>query len=164
MGSYPSISLKQARDVSFKYNQLKAEGKDPKLEKAKAKYQDGNIFELVGNKALETKHPSKPYGWKSEEVYTRNLSIYNRLILPSLKTFDIKEIEPYQIAGILEATTPSYQRKIKNLLDIIFNYAVGKGIAKYNIARDIQADKEDPKGFEFIHPIEDQYNFSKIAK
>ena len=120
MGSYPSISLKQARDVSFKYNQLKAEGKDPKLEKAKAKYQDGNIFELVGNKALETKHPSKPYGWKSEEVYTRNLSIYNRLILPSLKTFDIKEIEPYQIAGILEATTPSYQRKIKNLLEVLF--------------------------------------------
>ena len=162
IGSYPSVSLKQARDEAFKYNQMLASGKDPKLEKAKAKYQDCNIFELVGNKALETKHPSKPHGWKSEEVYTRNLSIYNRFILPSLKTFDIKEIEPYQIAGILETTTPSYQRKIKNLLNIIFNYAVGKGITRYNIARDIQAEKESPKGFEFIHPTEDRYNFSKL--
>ena len=87
IGSYPSVSLKQARDEAFKYNQMLASDKDPKLEKAKAKYQDGNIFEIVGNKALETKHPSKPHGWKSEEVYTRNLSIYNRFILPSLKTF-----------------------------------------------------------------------------
>lgn len=41
-------------------------GKDPKLEKEKAKY---NFFSLVAGKTFETKHPSKPHGWKSEEVY-----------------------------------------------------------------------------------------------
>ena len=58
IGSYPSVSLKQARDEAFRYSQMLASGKDPKLEKAKAKYQNDNIFELVGNKALETKHGS----------------------------------------------------------------------------------------------------------
>ncbi len=58
IGSYPSVSLKQARDEAFRYSQKLASGKDPKLEKAKAKYQNDNIFELVGNKALETKHGS----------------------------------------------------------------------------------------------------------
>lgn len=56
----------------------------------KAKYQDDNIFASVSKKALENKHPTKPQGWKSEEVYNRNLSIYNRFIYPSLKTFNIK--------------------------------------------------------------------------
>ena len=45
---------------------------------------------------------------------------------------------------------------------MIFTYAVGKGIIKYNIARDIQAEKEDPKGFEFITPVEYKYNFSQL--
>lgn len=111
IGSYPAISLKQARDEAFKYSQMLADGKDPKLEKEKAKYQDNNLFSIVSAKAFETKHPSKPHGWKSEEVYNRNLSIYNRFILPSLKTFNIYDIEPYQLAGILETTTPSNQRK-----------------------------------------------------
>ena len=162
IGSYPSVSLKQAREEAFKYNQMLANGKDPKLEKEKAKYQDNNLFSIVSAKAFETKHPSKPHGWKSKEVYNRNLSIYNRFILPSLKTFNINDIEPYQLAGILETTTPSNQRKIKNLLNMIFTYAVGKGIIKYNIARDIQAEKENPKGFEFIQPVEDKYNFSQL--
>lgn len=77
IGSYPSVSLKQARDEAFKYNQILASGKDPKLEKEKAKYKDNNLFSLVADKAFETKRLSKPHGWKSEEVYNRNLSIYN---------------------------------------------------------------------------------------
>ncbi|MFV9931543.1 MAG: hypothetical protein AB8V03_04020 [Francisella endosymbiont of Hyalomma asiaticum] len=44
-------------------------GKDPKLEKEKAKYKYNNLFSLVAGKTFETKHPSKPHGWKSEEVY-----------------------------------------------------------------------------------------------
>lgn len=42
--SYPSVSLKQARDEAFKYNQMLASGKDPELEKEKAKYKDNNFF------------------------------------------------------------------------------------------------------------------------
>ncbi len=53
-----------------------------------------SIVSIVSSKAFETKHPIKPHGWKSEEVYKRNLSIYNRFILPSLKTFNINDIEP----------------------------------------------------------------------
>ena len=36
IGSYPSVSLKQARDEAFRYSQMLASGKYPKLEKAKA--------------------------------------------------------------------------------------------------------------------------------
>ena len=37
-------SLRQARDEAFKHNQMLADSKNPKLEKAKAKYKDGNIL------------------------------------------------------------------------------------------------------------------------
>jgi len=111
IGSYPNVSLKQARDIAFKYNQILANGKDPKLEKEKAKYQDDNIFASVVKGALDSKHPSKPQGWKSDSSYNRNVSICNRFVLPSLKTFKINDIEPYQIAKILEKETPANQKK-----------------------------------------------------
>ena len=50
IGSYPAISLKQARDEAFKYNQMVASGKDPKLEKEKSSYKDDSNFEIVGTK------------------------------------------------------------------------------------------------------------------
>ena len=80
IGSYPTTSLKQARDEAFKYNQILANGKDPKLEKEKAKYQGDSIFEIVGSKALENKHPSKPNGW-TDGNYKKYVSIYTRFIL-----------------------------------------------------------------------------------
>lgn len=45
---------------------------------------------------------------------------------------------------------------------MIFNYAVGKGICKYNATFGLQLDKENSKGFDFINPIEDKYNFSQL--
>ena len=53
-----------------------ASGKDPKLEKEKSSYKDDSIFEIVWNKALETKHPSKPNGW-TDGNYKKYVSLYN---------------------------------------------------------------------------------------
>ncbi len=163
IGSYPSVSLKEARAEAFRYKQMLASDKDPKLEKEKAKHQDGNLFYIVGDKAFENKHPNKPYGWKSEKAYNRNYSIYTRFILPKLKMININEIEPFQIVKILEKQTPSNQRKIKSILSMIFNYAVGKCITKYNIVNGIQLEKENCKGFDFINPVEDKFNFSQLV-
>ncbi|MFC4892812.1 tyrosine-type recombinase/integrase [Pseudofrancisella aestuarii] len=164
LGSYPTISLKAAREEAFRAKQLLSNGKDPKIEREKQKYQDEYIFLNLATKAIESRHPTQPYGWDSEEVYKRNLSILNRLILPKLKTLNIKDIEPYQIAKVLEGNTPSNQNKMKNLFNLIFNYAIGKGLIKYNVARDIKVDKADTKGFEFIDPVEDKYHFSELLR
>ena len=161
IGSYPAISLKQARDEAFKYNQMVASGKDPKLEKEKSSYKDDSIFEIVWNKALETRHPSKPNGW-TDGNYKKYVSLYNRFILPSLKAQNIKDIETYQLVKIIEKETVSNQKKIKTILNHIFKYAIGKGMSKYNVVRDIQIDIAKTDGFAFINPVEDQYNFSKL--
>ncbi|AEI35509.1 tyrosine-type recombinase/integrase [Francisella salina] len=162
IGSYPAVSLKQARDEAFKYSQMLVSGKDPKLEKEKASYKDDSIFKEVAKNALESKHPSKPNGWKSESDYKRNLSICDRFILPGLKTYNIREIIPRQLTKILEKETPANQKKIKTILNLIWGYAIGKGIANFNIVRDIQIDVAKTDGFEFVDPIEDKYNFSQL--
>ncbi|API87539.1 tyrosine-type recombinase/integrase [Francisella uliginis] len=162
IGSYPAISLKQARDEAFKYNQMLSSGKDPKLEKERTEHINEGIFEVVVKNALESKHPSKPSGWKNEGVYKRNVSICDRFLLPSLKTYNINEIVPRQLAKILEKETPANQKKIKTILNLIFGYAVGKGIANFNIVRDIQIDTVKTDGYQFINPIEDKYNFSQL--
>ncbi|AJI57474.1 phage integrase family protein [Francisella philomiragia] len=163
IGSYPAISLKQARDEAFKYNQILASGKDPKLEKEKTEYINEGIFKEVAKNALESKHPSKPNGWKSDGMYKRNVSICNRFLIPSLKTYNIREIVPRQLAKILEKETPANQKKIKTILNLIWSYAIGKGIADFNIVRDIQIDTVKTDGFEFVDPIEDKYNFSQLV-
>ncbi|AJI75208.1 phage integrase family protein [Francisella philomiragia subsp. philomiragia ATCC 25015] len=162
IGGYPSISLKQAREEATKYKQLIASGKDPKIEKEKAIYQDDKLFSVVADKAFDMKRPNKPNGWKSEKNYKANYSVYTRLILPKFKNININDIEPFQIAKILEKNTPSNQRKLKLILNMIFNYAVGKGICKYNATFGLQLDKENSKGYDFINPIEDKYNFSQL--
>lgn len=162
IGSYPAISLKQAREEAFKYSQMLADGKDPKLEKEKASYKDDSIFKEVAKNALESKHPSKPNGWKSDGMYKRNVSICDRFILPSLKTYNIREIAPRQLSKIVEKETPANQKKIKTILNLIWSYAIGKGIADFNIVRDIQIDTAKTDGFEFVDPIEDKYNFSQL--
>ena len=162
IGSYPAISLKQARDEAFKYSQMLANGKDPKLEKEKAEYINEGVFKEVAKNALESKHPSKPNGWKSNGMYKRNVSICDRFILPSLRTYNIREIVPRQLAKIVEKETPANQKKIKTILNLIWSYAIGKGIADFNIVRDIQIDTAKTDGFEFVDPIEDKYNFSQL--
>ena len=49
IGSYPTTSLKQARDKAFEYNQMLASGKNPKLEKEKTKHKDDGIFANVAS-------------------------------------------------------------------------------------------------------------------
>ena len=161
LGSYPSLSLKEARDIAFKYNQMLANGKDPKIEKAKESLDNENIFSNVAMRAIESKNPSQPYGW-SLETYKKSLSMCNRYILPSLKNYNINDVETYQLAKILEQATPSTQEKLKNILNHIFSYGIGKGLCKYNFARDLIPAKKNVKGFSFINPIEDKYNFSRL--
>ncbi len=162
IGSYPATSLKQARDEAFKYNQMLASGKDPKLEKEKTKHQDDGIFANVAAEALESRHPSKSNGW-TETTYKKNISIYKRFIFPSLKSFQIVDIEPRQISQVLSKETPNNQQKIIAIFHCIFGYSVSKkGLCKYNIAREIKADIAKTDGFAFINPVEDQYNFSKL--
>ncbi|MGQ4001727.1 integrase arm-type DNA-binding domain-containing protein [Francisellaceae bacterium CB299] len=162
IGSYPTTSLKQARDKAFEYNQMLASGKNPKLEKEKAKHKDDGIFANVAQEALDSRHPSKPNGW-TETTYKKNISIYKRYIMPILKSFQIADIEPRQISQVLLKETPNNQQKIKAIFNCIFGYAVSKkGLCNYNIAREIKADAVKTKGFDFVNPIEDRYNFSKL--
>ena len=161
IGSYPTTSLKQARDKALEYNQMLASGKNPKLEKEKTKHKDDGIFANVAEEALDSRHPSKPNGWTGT-TYKKNISIYKRFILPSLKSFQIADIEPRQISQVLSKETPNNQQKIIAIFNCIFGYAVSKkGLCNYNIAREIKADVVKTKGFDFINPVEDQYNFSK---
>lgn len=162
IGGYPSVSLKQAREEAFRYKQMLASDKDPKIEKEKAKHHNNKLFSIIADKAFDMKRPDKPNGWKSEKNFKANYSVYTRLILPKFKTTNIDAIEPFQVAKILEKQTPSNQRKLKIIFNMIFSYAIGKGITKYNVVYGLQLDKETNKGFDFINPVEDKHNFSQL--
>nr|WP_232223359.1 Arm DNA-binding domain-containing protein [Francisella frigiditurris] len=59
LGSYPTISFKAAREEAFRAKQLLSNGKDPKIEREKQKYQDEYIFLNLATKAIESRYPTK---------------------------------------------------------------------------------------------------------
>lgn len=163
IGKYKDISITEARYKVFKYNHLLTKSKNPKIEKSKQQLQDDSLFCNVADKYFQTKHLTSSNPWKSD-TYNQNFRLLNTFILPKLKHRNIQDIEPWEIANILEDHTPHNQRKMKSLLSSIFTLAIGKGYIKYNIVRDITTDRVCTKGFSFIDPIDDEESFRQLVK
>lgn len=147
LGTYPEVSLLQARARRDQARALVAEGIDPNQhkqeEKQKAKFEASNTFKAVADDwhALHNKNKSE----RHQQRVKRWLEFY---LYPSLGN---KPISTITAPMVLETTaTLQKQGKLETAHRIIqttgqvFRYAIQKGFASYNPAPDLKGALPPP--------------------
>jgi integrase len=135
-GSYPEVSLAQARSARDTQKQFKDDGKDPsmirKQAQLKANFLESDTFKAVAQDWYEKKHApwSKHYAVREQ----RNLE---KDLYPYLATLRITEIEPPQLLAVLrkveERGSFDVAHRVLATARSIWKYAVAIGAAKDDI-------------------------------
>ncbi|MBM4207683.1 MAG: DUF4102 domain-containing protein [Gammaproteobacteria bacterium] len=146
-GTYPEISLDQARQRRDDARKLIADGIDPgenrkAVKKSKAN-SDGNSFEVIAREWHEV---------KSEDKSPRPMRLLN-YIIPWLGRKPIAEIKPKDILACLkrieERGTIETAHRTLRLCGQVFRYAVSSGRVESDITRDLRGALKTVKGGNF---------------
>jgi integrase len=141
-GSYPEVSLTQARTARGSARQLRAADIDPG--KAKRDSKDAkaaaalHTFEAIARQWL-----SKTAADRADSTQQKNTSWLEKNIFPSIGTMPISTIKPRDVLVALHKIEArgaiESAHKIKQLCGQIFRFAVAAGLAE----RDVTADLRD---------------------
>jgi integrase len=151
-GQYPTVSLKQARDMRDEARVKINQGIDPALEKKEIRQDQAQKKELIENTfknvAVEWWN-SKRDTWTKDYAETTWRRLENNL-LPWIGNTPIKEIEPplllEQLRRIESRGAFDTAHRIAQLAGNVFQYAIAAGKASRNPAADIKgALKRSPK-------------------
>lgn len=137
-GTYPEVSLAEARQKLNEARKLIANGYDPSAVKQNQISQELNTFEKIAREWIE-KVGKK--GWRSKKTYISNISSFENYIFPIIGNIPIHKITRADIIssmammdkkGLKETT-----RKVFNIINRIFKYATSYAIIEHNIISDI---------------------------
>jgi integrase len=129
LGSYSTLDLKAARAKAQKQRQLLLEGKDPLVERRKARIENarrGKLFaiaveEYVTLHAEEWKWPRQAAHWRSQIARYAN---------PTLGALPVDAIDTPLVLAVLEPiwrTKSGVARTLRGRLESIFDWAIHKG-------------------------------------
>ena len=139
LGTYPEVSLVNARKAHIESRSLLAQGTDPssakQLAKISAKAQANNTFEQVANEWYGAKIQDK-----SESYRVRTLRILRQDLYPYLGRRSISEISPQELLAVLrriERRTVDIAHRAKQTTGQIYKYAIAIGAADRDISSDL---------------------------
>ena len=141
LGSYPEVSLADARVERDSAKKLLAQGIDPsanrQLQTEQRKEDSENTFSVVAKEWYNKKHAPEVSeshavrSWRKLELYT----------FPSLSRRPINEIQPPEIREILDKIVKrgnlETAHRVKNVVSLVFRYAVATHKAKFDVTRDL---------------------------
>lgn len=163
LGTYPEISLAQAREKREEARKLLALDRDPgeakKEKKKEAEVVEKNKFKTI---ALEF-HKIKAPGW-TERHGKYWLHYMEKLVFQKFGEKRIDTIEPLEILEILrdleKKKTFETRDRVSQNINAVFKYAIATGRAKYNVAdlRIALAERPKTKSFECI-PLDEIPDF-----
>jgi len=124
LGSYPDLSLKEAREESTAARKLVKQGINPakqkQLDRIKSGHEQKNTLEAIANEWLALKD------WE-EVTKKRRLDMLKRVVFPTIGQLPVKQITPPIILNILkiaaEKNGPSVMAEAKRTLYGIFELA-----------------------------------------
>jgi integrase len=141
LGSFPGVSLKQARQRLAEAKALQQKGINPRVEQQRIKaeniarqkaakaqrFEDANTFEAVSMQWLD-KHETE---W-TESHYKKQVSRLNRHILPAIGDTPIKRITRQQVTGFLLILANTGRRdtakRCGQIITNVFDYALNAGL------------------------------------
>jgi len=124
MGSYPELSLREAREKVESARKLVKQGLHPaqqkRLERIKSAHEKANTFETIAKEWLDLKD------WE-DVTKKRRLDMLDRVVFPSIGPLPLREITPPVILGILkkaaDSNGPSVMAEAKRTMFGIFELA-----------------------------------------
>lgn len=140
IGSYPAVSLSEARTRRDEARKLIADGVDPvqarKEVQRQAVLSASNTFEAVANEWLEYNAPR----WAKSTAYKASLYLKNELI-PAIGSRPIAEVSRPELVELLRKIesreTFDVAKKCRQWLNQICRFALAKGLLQYNPATDL---------------------------
>jgi integrase len=140
LGSYPMVTLAEAREERDAARKLIAKGKDPVqvrlAQKRQAQLENENNFAFIANEWFEYASPR----WAETTQYKAKLYLQNDL-LPHLGHRPVTEITRPELVDVVRKVekrgTLNAAQKIRQWLNHIFRYALAKGVTNNNPASDL---------------------------
>lgn len=147
-GSFPEISLKEAREKRDKARKLIADGIDPaqqrRHEKLARHTASENTFEALALEWLE--HVS---GKVTADTLNRNRSLLQNNLFPWLGKYPIADMTPMDLLAALKRVEDrgiiETAHRLKQMTGQIFRYAVVTGRAARDISQDLKGALKQPK-------------------
>ena len=137
LGTYPQLSLKEAREICNDAKKLLRRGIDPSAQKKASSRIGENSFEAIAREW----HANKKSAW-SERYAEAVLERISVNVFPYLGKYPISEITPPELLSVLrkiEARGASYQaNRIRESCSQIFRYAIATGRAERDAAADLR--------------------------
>ncbi|TAJ71014.1 MAG: DUF4102 domain-containing protein [Phenylobacterium sp.] len=147
LGSYPTVSLRDARKATEAARDLLAEGIDPshdrKVTKVKAKIAAGHTFEAVANDWFDARRE----GWV--DSYSERLRArLDADLMPVLGKRPIAEVEPVElleaVRRIEARDAPEMARRVLQMASGIFRFGVATGRCPRDPAADLRGALKSP--------------------
>jgi integrase len=139
LGSYPGVTLVQARKKQSDAQQLIADGKDPSAERQAVK-QAQKIKELTFELLAREWYAYNAPRWAETTRYKANLYLENDII-PGIGSRPAKEITRPELVALVRGVeargTLNAAGKIRQWLHQIFRYGLAKGVVDANPATDL---------------------------
>lgn len=141
IGSYPDVTLKQARQERDKARALISDGVDP-VEKRREDERErqaaaDNSFQALAEKWLENVHRHSV----GASTYERNTSRLRRYAFPYIGRRPIGDLKPPEVLDILRRVQRQGHvdtaHRLKTLVSQVMRYAIAEGVG---VERDITAD------------------------
>lgn len=159
LGSYPEVTLAQARQAHGESRRLVAQGINPVLARKERKQAliQANLAREKGSFAAvaEDWSTASAHGLRPATLKQREREMKNDL-LPKLKARQIKDINRVEVTALLKAVekrAPEVARNLRNYLWSIFEYAIDSGLVSANPVPSLRVfKKRDQKNHPALSP------------
>lgn len=132
LGSFPDVSLAEARDKALEYRKLARDGIDPMAEKGKAKIP---TFREASEKSFEVLAPR----WRSEKTRTNRKQTMARYVYPAIGQVPVNEIGRKDLLEILLpvwSSKPQQGLRIRRHIREVLEWSLAHGYVDVNLAGD----------------------------
>lgn len=144
MGSYPEVSLGDARRRRDAARELIAAGKDPSREKQRAKVrsrvQASNTFEGIADEFCKKRRRDGQKAWAASTAVRSEYLL--SLLMPSIGRMPISEIEPADVLGAIRKIEKKGNlesaRRTLQLASAVFRFAVATARLGSDPTRDLR--------------------------
>ena len=143
LGTYPRLSLAQAREKSRNYADIVSSGKNPALEKKREKLLLPQIETLSDITKVWFEND---FGGKDPKYRKRSWSRLSE-VLTRIGDFPLKDLEPMDIDRILQPIkqrAPGQAERAHAAFSMIYDYAIARGLVRYNIVAPLKRSYKAP--------------------
>ncbi|WP_417464317.1 tyrosine-type recombinase/integrase [Kordiimonas sp.] len=142
MGTYPEVTLGEARDKVIDARRLLRDGVDPSFKRKQEKTARQNQFKEVADAWFEERKRT----WSATHIKSVNYRLH-KYVIPALGTRPVNEIEPPEILAFLKSLGDKLETvsRCKQISSQIFRYAVAHGLAQRDPTADLRGILTAPK-------------------